>query len=187
MINNAIAKYNDVKKGLFDTHYDISGKPPTENANSDETPQQGISLIDLDDIAPSSTASTPSIQSSKNAMDELSDIFGSSATISTPPQQPQQQPQQQPARSTPDIFDLLGQPSPSYNNTPSPSLSNQAIPSYSRSPSVSNSIPSYSPSMSHSSAAVQNNNSSNGSYQGSPVLSNANEKTSKVFHDASRY
>ncbi|KAI8878926.1 VHS-domain-containing protein [Backusella circina FSU 941] len=172
MINNAIAKFNDVKKGLFDTQYDISGKPPTENPSSNDTPQQGISLIDLDDIGPSSTSSTPSIQSNKNAMDELSDIFGSSANVSTPPPQP--------IRSTPDIFDLLGQSSPSYNNnTPSPSLSNQAIPSYSsRSPSVSNSVPSYSPSMSHpSAAAAQNNTSSNGSYHSSPVLSSADVKT----------
>ncbi|CEG77676.1 Putative ADP-ribosylation factor-binding protein GGA2 [Rhizopus microsporus] len=49
MINNVMAKYADIRKGLFDTHYEISGKPPSANTNSGEEPKQAISLIDLDD------------------------------------------------------------------------------------------------------------------------------------------
>lgn len=81
MINNALAKYADIKRGLFDTHYEISGKPPTSN-NSTEEPKQAISLIDLEDNTNSSQ--TPANNNNANVLDELSDIFGSSAAISSP-------------------------------------------------------------------------------------------------------
>lgn len=117
MINNVVAKYADVKKGLYDTQYEISGKPPTQNAT--EEPRQAISLIDLDDNAPSS----PAQPNTTNVMNDLSDIFGSSATISTP----------SPPQKKPDIFDLLGAPPPATKSSPmiaSPSLHNTNTPTF---------------------------------------------------------
>ncbi|CAO3639871.1 unnamed protein product [Mucor hiemalis] len=121
MINNVMAKYADIKKGLFDTQYEISGKPPTQNGNTTEEPRQAISLIDLDDApAPSSIGSDSPVSSKTNVMNDLSDIFGSSASISTPPLQQQQQQQ----KTTNDIFDLLGSvPSSAPINTNPPSSS----------------------------------------------------------------
>ncbi|KAI9483345.1 MAG: hypothetical protein EXX96DRAFT_616332 [Benjaminiella poitrasii] len=82
MINNAMAKFADIKKGLYDTQYEISGKPPTA-----EEPKQAISLIDLDDgsnNAPSSIGSqSPNVTSNSNPLNELSDLFGSSIAISS--------------------------------------------------------------------------------------------------------
>ena len=130
MINNVMAKYADVKKGLYDTQYEISGKPPTQNTT--EEPKQAISLIDLDDGPVSHGSDSPA--STKNSvLNDLSDIFGSSATISTPPIQQQQQ-----QTSTPNIFDLLGgnelynKPAPSQSKPSfgiaSPSLHNTNVP-----------------------------------------------------------
>ncbi len=147
MINNVMAKYADVKKGLYDTQYEISGKQPTQNTNTTEEPRQAISLIDLDDTpAPSSTGSQSPANSSANILNDLSDIFGSSATISTPPPPPPQQQQQQQQKSTNDIFDLLGggipnQPTavPQFTNSnfgiASPSLHNTSIPQKNQTPS----------------------------------------------------
>lgn len=119
MINNVVAKYADVRKGLYDTQYEISGKPPTQN-NTTEEPRQAISLIDLDD-----NESTLSPVPQPNVMNDLSDIFGSSASIS-PPQQKKQ-----------DIFDLLGAPpapqaqvSHSSPMIASPSLHNTTTPTF---------------------------------------------------------
>lgn len=124
MINNVMAKYADIKKGLFDTQYEISGKPPTQNGNTTEEPRQAISLIDLDDApAPSSIGSDSPVSSKTNVMNDLSDIFGSSASISTPPLQQQQQ-----QKTTNDIFDLLGSvPSSAPINTNPPSSSSFGI------------------------------------------------------------
>ncbi|OAD06682.1 hypothetical protein MUCCIDRAFT_128249, partial [Mucor lusitanicus CBS 277.49] len=76
MINNVMAKFADVKKGLYDTQYEISGKPPTQDTNTTQEPKQAISLIDLDD-APAMSSSTgsasPSINN-KSALNELSDL-----------------------------------------------------------------------------------------------------------------
>ncbi|KAG0174155.1 hypothetical protein DFQ28_002617 [Apophysomyces sp. BC1034] len=86
MINNAMAKFADIQKGLYETHYEISGKPPTKT-NTEEEPRQAISLIDLDDQGPTSTAFTSSsgAQTPKqNVMDELTNLFGESS-ISPPP------------------------------------------------------------------------------------------------------
>jgi ADP-ribosylation factor-binding protein GGA len=138
MINNVMAKFADVKKGLYDTQYEISGKQPTQN-NTTEEPRQAISLIDLDD-APTNTGSNSPAATTSSALNDLSDIFGTSANTSTPPSsssQPfqfqQQEPQQQ--TSTSDIFDLLGQsapPKPVANNNfggiASPSLHNTSTP-----------------------------------------------------------
>lgn len=141
MINNVMAKYADIKKGLFDTHYEISGKQPTQNGNTAEEPRQAISLIDLDDApAPSSVGSDSPVSSKTNVMNDLSDIFGSSASISTPPLQQQQQ-----QKSTNDIFDLLGgvqssapvhttNPPPSFGIA-SPSLHNTTTPQTRQTPS----------------------------------------------------
>jgi hypothetical protein len=110
MLNNVVAKFNDVKKGLFDTQYEMSGKQPTQTVNNPE-PRQAISLIDLDDDPPTATTTN------SNNINELNDLFGT-ASISAP--------QAQPAQSGNDIFDLLGQPtttSPSHS-IPSPSLQN---------------------------------------------------------------
>ncbi|KAI8047039.1 uncharacterized protein B0P05DRAFT_567092 [Gilbertella persicaria] len=110
MINNAMAKFADVKKGLFDTHYEISGKQPTAPSDSQEPARQGISLIDLDDLSDSPSPSTT--QSSSTALNDLSDIFGTNMNIT-------------PAKKTADIFDLLGgnvPPSHSPSSMQSPTL-----------------------------------------------------------------
>ncbi|KAF7732153.1 hypothetical protein EC973_006408 [Apophysomyces ossiformis] len=86
MINNAMAKFADIQKGLYGTHYEISGKPPTKTS-SEEEPRQAISLIDLDDqgLASTATSSPPNSQPPRqNVMDELSDLFGQSS-VSSPP------------------------------------------------------------------------------------------------------
>ncbi|KAL1929062.1 hypothetical protein VTP01DRAFT_2121 [Rhizomucor pusillus] len=103
MINNVMAKFADVVKGIYDTQYEISGKPPKQT-DSQEEPKQAISLIDLDDTPAAGAApfqsrqsSTAATSSKANVLDELSDLFGSSAQISpSPPQQQQQQQQLDP-------------------------------------------------------------------------------------------
>lgn len=142
-----MAKFADIKKGLYDTQYEISGKPPTQDTNTTEEPKQAISLIDLDDtpaISSSTGSASPSNSNNKSALNELSDLFGSSS-ISSPPASTQQQqsatfdlfgtsspaPQQQQPKKTNDIFDLLGGGIP---NNPSPAVSNSEI----ASPSISN-------------------------------------------------
>ncbi|OZJ04806.1 hypothetical protein BZG36_01859 [Bifiguratus adelaidae] len=49
MINNVMRKYDDVKKGVYDTHYDLSG-PDTSmgRTNGDAVKAQPSSLIDFD-------------------------------------------------------------------------------------------------------------------------------------------
>ncbi|GAN03869.1 VHS domain-containing protein [Mucor ambiguus] len=160
MINNVMAKFADVKKGLYDTQYEISGKPPTQDTNTTEEPKQAISLIDLDDtpaMSSSTGSASPSINN-KSALNELSDLFGSSSISSpAPPSNQQQQPlsafdllgtssfsspapqQQQQPKKTNDIFDLLGggipnNPSPltSHSEIASPSISNINVPSQTR-------------------------------------------------------
>jgi ADP-ribosylation factor-binding protein GGA len=89
MINNVTAKFADIRKGIFDTHYEVNGTQP-QQTNSAEPPKQAISLIDFDDEVPQSTNGTPSTQpnqskaSSGNLMDELDGLFGPSTKISTP-------------------------------------------------------------------------------------------------------
>ncbi|SAM07164.1 hypothetical protein [Absidia glauca] len=80
MINNVVAKFADIQKGIYDSQYDISGKPPKQT--SSEEPRQAISLIDLDDDA-STSANTPSA-SSGSALNELSDLFGQTSISTTP-------------------------------------------------------------------------------------------------------
>ncbi|KAI9331642.1 hypothetical protein BD770DRAFT_37112 [Pilaira anomala] len=132
MINNVMAKFADVRKGLYDTQYEISGKPPTQDVNTTEKPRQAISLIDLDDSGPASTASNSPVSSNTNVLNELSDLFGANVNISSgqqqqqqqqqpqqqqpQQQQPQQQQQQQQQARTNDIFDLLGEPKPVINS-----------------------------------------------------------------------
>ncbi|KAI8996858.1 hypothetical protein BDB01DRAFT_845572 [Pilobolus umbonatus] len=78
MINAALLKYNDIKKGIYDTKYDIKGK----STNTMETSStQPISLIDLDDQIDSPSAST----SKENPLDEISDIFGTTHISSSSP------------------------------------------------------------------------------------------------------
>ncbi|KAI9244872.1 hypothetical protein EDC94DRAFT_629136 [Helicostylum pulchrum] len=111
MINNVMAKFADVKKGLYDTQYEISGKPPSQNIHTTEEPRQAISLIDLDDNPITTSTGSNSPATSSNVLSDLSDLFGSSANISTPPLPPApstsssssvQQPQSN------DLFDLFG-------------------------------------------------------------------------------
>lgn len=143
MINNALAKYADIKRGLFDTHYEISGKPPTSN-NPTEEPKQAISLIDLEDNTNSNQTSASN--NNANVLDELSDIFGSSAAISSPAAQSVQNdifgsgaitsPTTTAAASTKsitsgnsssDLFDLLGQTN-SNSAIASPSVHHANVP-----------------------------------------------------------
>lgn len=140
MINNVMDKFADVRKGLYDTHYEISGKQPTQQ--TEEAPRQAISLIDLDED--SNTSDVP-VATSNNALNELSDIFGSTGISSPPaPKQPDifaSTPTAQPSKQ-PDIFDLLGGGIPtttsmSATSSPviaSPSLHNTSMPSH-RTPS----------------------------------------------------
>ena len=124
MINNAMAKFADIVKGLYDTQYVISGKPPKQTDEAEE-PRQAISLIDLDD-GPSTTTSSPAPQSGAakvNVLDELSDLFGTSASISTPPAQ--QQPAQQ---QLIDPLAFLTSSSPSPAQSTSSSLAINALP-----------------------------------------------------------
>ncbi|KAI9276215.1 hypothetical protein BY458DRAFT_488837 [Sporodiniella umbellata] len=96
MINNALAKFADVRKGLFDTHYEIRGKPPTTDSVHTE-PKQAISLIDLEDATSLPTT----------ALNDLSDLFGAQTTVTSPKQ-------------SNDLLDLLGQP-PAKTDLGSPS------------------------------------------------------------------
>ncbi|CAO3612235.1 unnamed protein product [Cunninghamella echinulata] len=79
MINNVISKYADIQKGIYNTQYDINGKPPTQTS-TDEPPRQAISLIDLDDINEPSTTSTTA---SGSALNDLSEIFGQTSISSS--------------------------------------------------------------------------------------------------------
>ncbi|KAI8072745.1 hypothetical protein BC940DRAFT_268413 [Gongronella butleri] len=86
LINNVIAKYQDLQKGIYDTHYDMH-----KGAGTHGTPapaEQAISLIDLDDIpasdsATSSNAPSPAPGHATIEMDALSDLFGQVATPSS--------------------------------------------------------------------------------------------------------
>ncbi|KAI7863163.1 hypothetical protein BDF14DRAFT_1846257 [Spinellus fusiger] len=73
MINNAMSKFADIQKGLYDTKYVMSGKPPTKTSATQE-PRQAISLIDLDDGIPD--MNTSSSTTTKTAMDDLSTLLG---------------------------------------------------------------------------------------------------------------
>lgn len=122
IIKGVVLKYHDIKHGRFDTEYDISGKFKSEtNSLSDKSaPPQAISLIDLDDaFENTSSSSSPSAapSSSKNALDDLADIFGEKTTVSsTNTSSPQQ---------SMDPFDLLSQSIQSNTLPPSsPNLSN---------------------------------------------------------------
>lgn len=95
IIKGVTLKYHDVKHGHYDTHYDVSGKFKSEMAPSD-LPPQPISLIDLEDMD-SNTSSPTANTTSKNALDELNDIFGDKASISNA------------STPTADPFDLLSQ------------------------------------------------------------------------------
>jgi hypothetical protein len=138
IVNNVIAKYQDIQKGLYNTHYEV-------NTDGHATPQpsedQGISLIDLDDVT-----STPPLhlgdspgQSAGNVMDELSHLFGQQATtssISSPanqlgpdavlsqPFKPVPSPQSTPVTAN-DMFDFTSNTSTSAS-TSSPSLSSSS-------------------------------------------------------------
>ncbi|KAI7854395.1 hypothetical protein BDC45DRAFT_545222 [Circinella umbellata] len=139
MINNSLAKFADIVKGLYNTHYEISGKPPTPTQGIEE-PRQAISLIDLDDAPTSTTSSTQQSSTTAtqqvNVLDELSDIFGTSATISTPSTQSQQpslllsqahqQPQQQQLLDPLSFLNSTSTPSPAQ--TTSSSLAVNTLP-----------------------------------------------------------
>lgn len=122
IIKGVVLKYQDIKHGRYDTEYDISGKFKSETSSlSDKNaPRQAISLIDLDDAFDNtSSSSSPSAapSSSKNALDELADIFGEKTTVSSASTTAAQQ--------SMDPFDLLSQ-SIQTNTLPpsSPNLSN---------------------------------------------------------------
>ncbi|KAJ8659605.1 hypothetical protein O0I10_004584 [Lichtheimia ornata] len=125
MINNSMAKFADIQKGIYDTQYEISGKPPKQTDEA-EAPRQAISLIDLDD-EPSTGQQAPASTTSKgNVLDELSDIFGQSASIS-PPQQQQQQQQQPAQQQSLDPLAFLSSNPPATSSSPSP-FGLQALP-----------------------------------------------------------
>lgn len=121
IIKGVVLKYQDIKHGRYDTEYDISGKFKSEtNSLSDKNmPPQPISLIDLDDtFNGSSTSSSPAVNAtaaatSKNALDELVDIFGEKASVSSTTNT---------SAPSMDPFDLLSQSMQS--NTLPPSIPN---------------------------------------------------------------
>lgn len=139
IVNNVIAKYQDIQKGLYNTHYEV-------NTDGHATPQpsedQGISLIDLDDVT-----STPPLhlgdspgQSAGNVMDELSHLFNQQVTTSSISSSPTNQlgPEavlSQPFKPAPspqsttvtanDMFDFTSNTSTSAS-APSPSLSSSS-------------------------------------------------------------
>ncbi|KAF1796950.1 hypothetical protein FB192DRAFT_1401469 [Mucor lusitanicus] len=121
IIKGVVLKYQDIKHGRYDTEYDISGKFKSEtNSLSDKNaPPQAISLIDLDDAFDNtSSSSSPSAAppSSRNALDELVDIFGEKTTLSSANTGSPQQ--------SMDPFDLLSQSIQSNTLPPSsPNLS----------------------------------------------------------------
>lgn len=145
MINNAMAKFADIQKGIFDTQYEISGKPPKQTEETPE-PQQAISLIDLDD-GPSESFSSPQQTQQKpgNVMDDLSELFGQSASVSSPattanagfnlgslmnvspPPQQHQQHQQPPVRQEEDPLAFLGRPAIAPPPAVSPTLSSSSM------------------------------------------------------------
>ncbi|ORY91305.1 hypothetical protein BCR43DRAFT_480107 [Syncephalastrum racemosum] len=147
MINNAMAKFADIQKGIFDTQYEISGKPPKQTEETPE-PQQAISLIDLDD-GPSETSSSPQqAQKSGNVMDDLSELFGQSASVSSPAtstntgfnlgslmnvspppqhQHHQHQQQQQSMQQDEDPLAFLGRPAIAPPPAVSPTLSSSSM------------------------------------------------------------
>lgn len=174
MINNAMAKFADIKKGLYDTSYEISGKQPSYQ-NTTEEPRQAISLIDLDDGPISSSngsnspvTAAPTVSSSDNVMNDLSDLFGASASISSPAPQQQWQQQQQLQQSTTsnDIFDLLGQ-------------SSTAPPSYTSMNSNSNSFGIASPSLHNISTPPPQQQQPRQQQSPSPPLFNSDDNSSK--------
>jgi hypothetical protein len=139
IVNNVIAKYQDIQKGLYNTHYEV-------NTDGHATPQpsedQGISLIDLDDMT-----STPPLhlgdspgQSATNVMDELSHLFNHQVTTSSissspanqlgpdsvlsQPFQPAPSPQSTPVTAN-DMFDFTSNTSTSAS-VPSRSLSSSS-------------------------------------------------------------
>ncbi|ORZ22304.1 hypothetical protein BCR42DRAFT_405889 [Absidia repens] len=119
MINSVVAKFADIQKGIYDTQYDISGKPPKQTSSSEEPPQ-AISLIDLDDNVTSSN-STPTATGS--ALTELNDLFGQTSISTVPSTIPSTSSTNS---NSNDLFDLLNGPG---NNAP---------PAYSLEPATSN-------------------------------------------------
>ncbi|KAI8967750.1 hypothetical protein BDF20DRAFT_917352 [Mycotypha africana] len=137
MINNVMAKFADVKKGLYDTHYEISGKGPSQNtAGVGEEPKQAISLIDLDD---DTTTSSPSNQatSTSSTVNDLADIFGATVQISSTPTTPTLASNQTATSSNnnfagtskQDILDLFGNTSATTNGNSSSNNLSPVIPS----------------------------------------------------------
>ncbi|CAO3595013.1 unnamed protein product [Absidia cylindrospora] len=164
MINSVVAKFADIQKGIYDTQYDISGKPPKQTSSSEEPPQ-AISLIDLDDNVTSSN-STPTATGS--ALNELNDLFGQTSISTVPSTIPSTSSTN--ANSN-DLFDLLNGPS---NNAP---------PAYSFEPASSN--PESSPVLSGFGSPRQQNlsvqPSSSSSSSSTPPPSNNND-SSPVSH-----
>jgi ADP-ribosylation factor-binding protein GGA len=124
IIKGVVLKYQDIKHGHYDTTYDISGKFKSE-ANSINMPPPAISLIDLDDINESSSSPDfTNTTTQKNALDELSDVFGEKADITSN------------TTTSADPFDLLSRSikantlppsSPNLSRASSPSAHNQDI------------------------------------------------------------
>ncbi|KAI8092861.1 uncharacterized protein BX664DRAFT_328334 [Halteromyces radiatus] len=162
MINNVIAKFADIQKGIYDTQYDISGKPPKQTSTTEE-PRQAISLIDLDD---DSTLSNNTPTASGSALNELSDLFGQTNISSVPatiPTMSTPSSSNMTSNNPSDIFDLLsGSNAPPAYSVESPvSATNPPV---SVSPALSNtSFNGFgSPRQQHQ-RSIENNNSNDGS------------------------
>lgn len=163
IIKGVVLKYQDIKHGRYDTEYDISGKFKSEtNSLSDKNaPPQAISLIDLDDAFDNtSSSSSPSAAppSSRNALDELVDIFGEKTTLSSANTGSPQQ--------SMDPFDLLSQ-----------SIQSNTLPPSSPNLSSLNHTTSSSPILTHT-----NNNTTTTTASSSPISQEAKvQKTSRLL------
>lgn len=138
MINNVTAKYADLRKGIYDTHYEVNGTQP-QQTNSTEPPKQAISLIDFDDDlpaydVPAGQGKKPATMTSNgNLMDELDGLFGPSTTTA-------------PATSQPtDLFDLTSPMGGLSLNAP-PKIPQQLAPASPNARSISSNA-SHSPSL----------------------------------------
>ncbi|KAG0174994.1 hypothetical protein DFQ30_001469 [Apophysomyces sp. BC1015] len=69
-LGNVLAKYADIRKGLYNTQYDKYGQTPND------IEPQAISLIDLDDASPN--------QASAATVDKLGDMFELGISIASP-------------------------------------------------------------------------------------------------------
>ncbi|OAD76782.1 hypothetical protein PHYBLDRAFT_180223 [Phycomyces blakesleeanus NRRL 1555(-)] len=78
LLNNVLAKYTDLKQGLYNTHYGIHGRIKESDIPTEQQPP--ISLIDLDDDDECTTEAPPEYTFSH--VNDLADIFEKTNIVS---------------------------------------------------------------------------------------------------------